>query len=737
MTRSVLTTVVFASWALVAVDLRARQHWAYRAPVRPTPPLVDGRRAPPIDAFVRRRLEAEGLSASPSASRPELIRRLCLDLGGLPPTASEVESFVTDDSPDAYEKIVDRLLASPRFGERWAQPWLDLARYADSNGFQADQIRESWPYRDWVVAALATDMPFDRFSIEQLAGDLLPDATPGQRVATGFHRTVPCNVEAGVHPEANRTDQLLDRVNTTGTVWLGVTLECAQCHDHKYDPFTMVDYYRLFAYFNNTPLEVRNASGKGVQFDFWGPKLSLPLAPLLAERKKRLEQAARELRGRRTKLLADTAVRDKWEKEVASRDDLPEPVAKALRKTAVKRSKKERRVVAAHFAKRHRPLRDLDAEIAGRRKELAAIRPPSTLVMVEMEQPRETHVLARGSYLEKGERVETGTPAALPPLPADSPPNRLGLARWLVDGSNPLVARVTVNRWWAELFGRGIVATLEDFGSRGDRPTHPEVLDWLAVDLVESGWSMKRLLRQIVSSGTYRQSSRIRPEMIERDPRNELLARASRFRMSAEMIRDNALAVSGLLSARIGGSPVMPYQPPGIWRHVGRGGPTWTEAKDESRYRRGIYIVHRRAAPYPSLVNFDAPDRGACTVARARTNTPLQALTLLNDPAYVEAALALAVRILQESASSADEERVRHAFLLVLGRWPTDGESATVSRLVAERAHRLSSDSKAVKQLLDVGGVFRPPGNLIRSEVATWFYVASVLLNLDETITRE
>jgi len=896
-------------------------HWAYVPPQRPVvpEPVNGGRIGNAIDQFVAERLKKEGLTASPGADRVTLIRRLSFDLTGLPPAPDEVASFVADKSPDAYEKVVDRLLASPRFGERWARPWLDLARYADSNGFQADQLRDSWAFRDWVIDALNDNMPFDQFSIEQLAGDLLPDATLDQKIATGFHRTVTCNVEAGVHPEANRTDQVVDRVNTTGTVWLGTTMECSQCHDHKYDPFSMRDYYGLFAYFNNTPLEVEGKGG--VSFDFYGPKMDLPLPPAEASARAALVsekvELSKALASARTTALANrdemiaglreqidaaakgqsgwtvaevtahegtggeafNVIKDgsvlvmgevpdkttyslklkspggkvgairvealtnnqlpgkgpgrgdpvrsnfilseiraviggekvgfaaaradfsqvRWDVKnaidgdsktgwaiapefgkahwasfvlarpvetdagdeidveleqlfgggrtigcvrisVAGQDvetmEVPDAVQKLLMKEG-KRTAKDDQTIDDYLAGLDPDVKRLSTGVAAIKTQLKELEPPSTLVMVEMEKPRETFILNRGNYLSPGDRVQPATPAVLHPIDPGLPKNRLGMARWLMSTDNPLVARVTVNRWWAEIFGRGIVATVEDFGTQSEPPTHPEVLDWLAMEFMESGWDMKHVLRLIVTSATYRQESHMTPELLEKDPANHWLARAPRYRYDAETIRDNALAVSGMLSTKMGGEPVMPHQPTGIWRQIGRNEPKWTDATNEDRYRRGVYVVWRRAAPYPSFVNFDGGDRSACVVGRPRTNTPLQALTLLNDPVYVELALALASRVLEERPDADDEQRIEHAFKLVLSRAPNAAEVATLQTLLNAKQEKFLADPGAAK--IVVAGeniVFKAPKSVSEEDLAAWFFVTNALLNLDETITR-
>jgi mono/diheme cytochrome c family protein len=623
-------------------------HWAYVKPVRATPPAVRDTAWPrsPVDRFILARLEKEGLRPAPEADRATLLRRVSLDLTGLPPTPAEVDAFVADPSPDAYEKVVERLLASPHFGERWARPWLDLARYADSHGFQRDDLRPLWPYRDWVIRALNADLPFDRFTLEQLAGDLLPGATREQKIATGFHRSAPTNVEAGSEPEETRVNQVFDRVNTTATVWLGTTLECAQCHDHKYDPFSQKDYYRLFAFFNNTAVEADRAKPDVPgSIRFLGPYLTFP-----------------------------------------------GPSAGAGRKAG----------------------------------------PVRTLVMQELPAPRKTTVFARGDYRAPGEAVRPGAPAVLPRLP-DGPLNRLMLARWLVDRDNPLVARVTVNRWWAELFGRGIVATLEDFGAKGGPPTHPELLDWLAVELMDGGWSMKKVLRTVVLSATYRQSSRLTPLLRARDDQNKLYARGPRFRMDAEMIRDNALTAAGLLSRQAYGPPVQPYQPDGLWVKIGGDKVEYVISPGADRYRRGVYVVWKRAAPYPSLVAFDATARLTCTVKRSRTNTPLQALTLLNDPVYVEAAMALALRVVTETPKADVDERARHAFRLCLAREPRDVERKALRKLYEAQREADRSNLPKVRELF---ATFPVPPDVPLEELAAWYAVATALLNLDETITK-
>ncbi len=665
-------------------------HWAYAAPARPDLPALDhggawARNA--VDAFVLARLDDAGLAPAVEADRERLLRRVFLDLVGLPPSIEAIDAFLADDRPDAFERVVDELLASPAFGERWARPWLDAARYADSNGFQRDGHRQLWAFRDWVIDALNADMPFDHFTVEQIAGDLLPDAGNAQRIATGFHRATTVNVEAGVDQEQDRVNAVLDRVNTTGTVWLGTTLECAQCHDHKYDPFTQREYYQLFAFFNNTPLET--SGHDGARREFTGPRITLPqtaeeraMRDRLREEKKALEKRIGEL-----------------EKQQAAGDD----------------------------------LESTRGELEELEKRLAQTRPDSSLVMVELDDPRPTNVFTRGSFLTPGEPVDAATPAALHPLPGDAPRNRLGLARWLVDPANPLMARVTVNRWWGELFGRGLVPSLEDFGTRAPRPSHPMLLDWLATELVRDRWSRKRAIRRLVTSATYRQSSRVSPEKLQRDPENRLLSRGARFRLDAERIRDNALAISGQLCRTMGGPPVRPPQPPDVWRVTGVVDNTYRASEGEDRDRRGVYVVWRRSSPYPSFVNFDAPDRTACVVERPRTNTPLQALTLLNDPVYVEAASAFAKRVLSETRGAPLDVRLTLAFRLAVTRRPTASELALLGRALEREIERAREDPKRVRATL---GDRRAPEGVTREELVAWIHIATVLLNLDETITR-
>jgi len=909
-----------------AVSPPATKHWAYVRPRRPVPLEV---RNPawvrnPVDRFVLARLEAEGLSPSADAAKETWIRRLSLDLIGLPPALEEVDDFLSDKSADAYETVVDRLLASPHYGERWARPWLDLARYADTNGYEKDNARTMWKYRDWVIDALNRDLSFRDFTIEQIAGDMLPGATAGQRIATGFHRNTLLNQEGGVDDEEARFETLLDRVNTTSTVWLGTTLACAQCHNHKFDPFTQKEYYQFLAFFDHAEYEILKL-GQG---ESWvvEPELLLPTpeqektsreiqaekaelqsrietsTPELEEDQLRWEEAMRgaaadwtplspreieslggaaltllddrsilaggsnpeadtyvarascpvpegneirEIRAVRLEVLEHPtlpgggpgrdsegnfflsafeveagserlrfaeAIADDWQegyeiKRVLSEagDDggwaidrtpskvplvrqavfVPEGPVRCEGATLTFRLKHEMRRAARNIGRfrisvtgsddpariarlpaRLRPVLDVPpsdrseeekaalarvhrsltpllepvrARIAELEEELVALGIVNALVMRERqdyERPS-TPLRVRGSFMSPGERVYAEVPAALHPLAPDQMPNRLGLARWLVDEENPLVARVTVNRLWEELFGRGLVETSEDFGVQGSPPSHPELLDWLATEFMQQGWSIKSVLRTLVNSATYRQSSSVTPELWERDSYNRLLARGPRFRADSEMVRDIHLAASGLLNRKIGGPSVFPYQLEGIWNRP-YSEERWLLSDSKDRYRRGIYTYVRRTSPYPSLVAFDAPSREVCTARRVRTNTPLQALTTLNDPAFFEAAQHLAKRMATEAGPLASD-RVVHGFRLCLSRKPNSDEMREVLAYHSDERERFAEDLEAalavVEEQWEPGPDIADLAGL--ADLAAWTMVANVLLNLDETVTKE
>jgi mono/diheme cytochrome c family protein len=678
-------------------------HWAFVAPQRPAVPQVSDAAwaVNPIDSFVRARLDKAGISPSPEADRITLIRRVSLDLTGLPPTPSEVEAFLGDARPDAYERVVERLLASPHFGERWARPWLDLARYADSNGYSIDAPRSIWKYRDWVIGALNRDQPFDEFVVDQLAGDLRPGATLAQRVATGFHRNTPINQEGGIDLEQFRVESVVDRVNTTATAFLGLTLGCAQCHDHKYDPISQREYYQFFAFFNSVDEpEVEFASDAD---------------------KARREAVRREIAAYHDKLTAghpEIVQKElEWEKtlKLAFKQGLEPALKDAFDRPIEKRTESQWRGLYELFLSRSPDYRAERAAI----KTLRAREPKfeTSMVVQERKTPRPTFIHIGGDFTRHGAQVTPSVPAVLPPLePAEKArPTRLDLARWLVDPDNPLTARVTVNRFWQAYFGRGLVETENDFGTQGAPPSHPELLDWLASELVARGWSTKTMHRQIVTSRTYRQSSRARRELAQVDPANRLMARQSRLRLDAEAIRDSALAVSGLLSAKIGGPSVFPPQPEGVMT-LGQMNRPWVASTGPDRHRRGLYTFFWRATPFPGLTDFDAPNAIQACTRRNRSNTPIQALTLLNDLAFVECAQALATRMIDETDCD-ENRRIECAFRLCVGRAPTTHESATVAALLDdERAESGEGSSR---------------------ERSAWTTAARVLLNLDEFITRE
>lgn len=708
-------------------DPAVATHWAFVPPVRPALPSVSdpkwGRN--PIDRFVLARLEREHLQPSPEADRVTLIRRVSLDLIGLPPTPEEVDAFVADPRPDAYEQLVDRLLSSPHFGERWARPWLDLARYADSNGYSIDAPRSIWKYRDWVIEALNRDKPFDEFTIDQIAGDLRPQATLEQKVATGFHRNTPINQEGGIDVEQFRVESIVDRVATTATAFLGLTIGCAQCHDHKFDPISQREYYQLFAFFNNVD----------------EPQLEFATAEQLAHRASIHAQIAAFHKTLASQYPDLKEKMRRWESNLdpAFKTAQPDELKAAFDKPIDKRTESQRRGITELFLARDPSFKELYRQVAGLRAKEPTV--ATTLVVRERTQPRETHMHLGGDFTRKGDRVFPAVPAVLPKLVSSNGEsgNRLDLARWLVDPANPLTARVTMNRLWQAYFGLGLVETENDFGTQGTPPTHPELLDWLAIELVDGGWSLKRMHRRIVTSLTYRQSSKARSDVDSVDPGHRLLARQSRLRLDAEMIRDASLAASGLLSPRVGGPSVFPPQPEGVMSQ-GQMNREWRPSIGPDRYRRGLYTYFWRATPHPALIVFDAPNAVQACTRRIRSNTPLQALLLLNDQASFEFAQALAARVLGEAAS--DDKRIVRAFRLCLSREPTAGERQRLRTLLADERLAAATESAPTAE----NAVARPtrtpsstatgPGDSSR-EQAAWTTVARVLLNLDEFITRE
>ncbi len=930
-------------------------HWAWAPPKRAEPPAVTHTAWPrtPIDRFILARLEREGLQPSPEADKTTLLRRLTYDLTGLPPTPAEVDAFLNDHSPDAYEKRVDALLASPRYGERMAMPWLDAARYADTHGYHIDSVRGMWPWRDWVINAFTRNLPFDQFVVDQLAGDLVPNATRDQKVASGFNRNHMINFEGGAIADEYQVEYVIDRVEATSSAFMGLTMGCARCHTHKFDPITHKEFYQFYAFFNNVPergLDGRNgnadpvllltspvqdarlaelgtaiaaaeraladaviaplqaewetslarsgpvvtngltahyeldgsfsdisgryqhgrtvagdptfetgrvgrtasfdgdtevsfgnvgafdraeafslavwlrgrgklpmavfqkverAGGRGYELGFddvvlsgvqrWAARLTIALTSDGPERAIQIRTRDRfrlgdwyhvamtyDGSGKASGLKLSVngipatidVVRDALGDSIATSaplrvgskaigkpfngqiDDLRlynrvltaaeiETLAIHDASRAIvsgvrgKRSPAEAAEVREYFLTQaapeslraqYRELKRLQTEKQDLERTI-----PTAMVMGELATPRETFVLARGDYRNKTEKVEPGVPSMLPSLPKDAPANRLTLAKWLVDPAHPLTSRVAVNRFWQMYFGYGIVKTQEDFGVQGEPPVHPELLDWLATEFVRSKWDVRALQRLIVTSATYRQSSKVTRALLEKDPENRLLARAPRTRMPAEMIRDTALSVSGLLNPAIGGPSVFPYQPAGLWEEMAFGEGFTAQAYEQDHgadlYRRGMYTFWKRTVPPASLAAFDAPDREKCAARRVLTNTPLQALVLLNDPTYVEAARALAERVSLEAGGN-DTARVEYAFRLATSRRPTVNETAVLRELLRTSRASYRRDRQAAQALLTVGESPRRT-KIDAAELAAWTTVASTILNLDETITRQ
>ena len=893
-------------------------HWSFEGPLRPSTPetiRADWARNP-IDALVLKRLEAEGLQPSEAASLETLIRRVSLDLTGLPPSIAEVDAFLADESPTAYESVVDRLLTQSGYGEHMAARWLDAARYADTNGYQTDAERDMWRWRDWVIDAFNSNKPFDEFTIEQLAGDMLPNATLDQIVATGFNRNHRGNGEGGIVEEEYAVEYVVDRVDTTSTVWLGITMGCARCHDHKYDPFTQKEFYGMFAYFNNvpekgkafkygnsppfvkapTPIQQEQLAALSAEIDalkrqhstlieeskqarrawenevaasptdwsddrnqvaafsdvagqsfdgtrsvdlgdvanfsfydrfsasawirptspdgaivsrtkdVWGEEdtqgnpgwgfyikdgnlqVNLVLRWLddslriASEPKVALDEwqhVAFTYDGTRLasglqiyingKPVAKTIIRDEMNQEIKSKEPLrvgrglglgfaglldgvsvwdraltPEEIEVAAVRDRIdqlvaippdKRSPAAQRKLdqayanqfgVGHLTALTKKTRDLEDE---RQSFIDSI--PTVMVMREREVPRKTYRLDRGAYDAPAEEVAPTVPAVLAKQP---PRTRLEFARWVGSRENPLTARVTVNRFWQMFFGTGIVKTVEDFGSQGEWPTHPQLLDWLAVEFMESGWDVKHILKTVVTSATYRQSSRTNADSIERDPENRLLARGPRLRLPAEAIRDQALAIAGLLVEKTGGPSVNPYQPQGLWTDLA-GGSDYEVGQGEDLHRRGLYTFWKRAVPPPSMMNFDSAGREACTVRTTRTNTPLQALNLMNDYGFIEPARALAARAFREAGES-PEDRLSYAFRLSTARRPNASELAVLVDGFQNQRSRFQSDPSAATALLEQGN-FKVDDSLPSAEWAAYTTMASLILNLDETITKE
>jgi hypothetical protein len=708
-----------------------QNHWAFIPPRRPELPAVQNEAWPsnPIDHFILARLEKEKMHPAPEASRETLIRRVTLDLTGLPPTVAEVDAFLADRSPVAYEKVVDRLLASPRYGERMVLEWLEAARYSDTNGYQTDGTRAMWPWRDWVIDALNKNMPFDQFTVEQIAGDMLPNATVPQKIASGFHRNHMLNGEGGRIAEESRVDYVVDRVDTTATVWLGLTAACARCHDHKYDPISQKEYYRLYAYYNN----IAESGGVDRRNSTAAPVLEMPTpeqTARIAKGTKRVAELEQEIADISERLL--TADLD-WERELA-KQKLPDKLSKITQLDPGKRTTEQRKELVDYYVKDAPELKDLRQDLLAARRALTAAQNAVliTMVMEERKEPRDTFVLIRGLYNKYGEKVGPGLPAALPPMPPGVSNNRLGLARWLVDRNNPLTARVTVNRMWQTFFGAGIVKTAEDFGSQGDLPVHPELLDWLATEFIKK-WDVKALHRLIVTSASYRQSSHVTPELLDRDPGNRLLTRGPRLRLSSFAIRDQALALSGLLVEKRGGPPVKPYQPPGIWEEFSFNFNRYTQDHGEALYRRSLYMFWRRSVGPTTL--FDTAPRQVCTVRSERTNSPLHALSLFNDTAFMEAARVWAERLMKQGGKR-PEERLALAFRMATSRQPTTAEREVLLKGFSRLLSQYRADPEAARKLVSVGE-FPRDQSLDVAELAANAGVVSLILNLDEVMTKE
>ncbi len=722
-------------------DAERRKHWAFQAVKEVAPPSAgdDKTVRNPIDRFVLAKLEQEGVTPSPEADRVTLLRRAHFDLTGLPPTPGQAERFLSDERPEAYERLVDELLRSPHYGERWALPWLDAARYADSAGYERDPLRPyAWRWRQWVIEALNRDQPFDEFTVEQIAGDLLPAATVDQRVATGFLRNGIKNREAGTKVGEKRFEEVLDRINTVGTVWLGLTVGCAQCHDHKFDPLSQQEFYQLFALFNNA-----------VERDVIAPlpgQVGPYLRDLPAYRTKR-RQIVEEygIRGlqqtwREQMILAmdKPGVRTDWDHSVTEWRAANDRADWLMRSSDDKLSEFEREKITDWFVGRNGPDLSKDKPTSAKLKEaakkLSELRadlhePSRAYTIIERDEPVATHIALRGDWRAAGVEVAAGPPSALPRFESSDEPARLRFARWIASGDNPLTARVAVNRIWQELFGAGLVRTPDDFGLQSEPPSHPRLLDWLASEFVKRGWSQKELIRLIVTSATYRRASHHRTDLAESDPENKLLARQSRLRLQAELLRDNALAVSGLLNPRIGGESIRPPQPAGI-AELSYSKKAWEADSGPERYRRGLYIFFRRTSPYPMLMNFDAPTTLVTAVKRTRSNTPLQALNLLNDPVFGEAAQALAIRTLSEV--EAPDARLDRMFRLCLSREPEATEKDRLETYLAMQRRILETEPEAASKLApyEIEGVEA-------IELAAWTGLARGLMNLDEFLTRE
>jgi hypothetical protein len=717
------------------------EHWAYVKPVRPqVPPLTPIPSPPrgeggtwvrnPIDNFIAIQHAKHGFRSSLEADRVTLVRRLSFDLIGLPPSPEDVDPFLNDKTPEAYEKLVAKLLDSKHFGERMALYWLDLVRYADTGGYHSDNHRDVALYRDYVIDAFNKNKPFDQFTIEQLAGDLLPNATLEQRIASGYNRLLMTTEEGGAQPKEYAAKYAADRVRNVSVVWLASTMGCCECHDHKFDPFRTKEFYSLGAFFADVQ---EKPVGRQDQTQLPSPQQAAELKQLdakIAELKKKLHEPSKEL----------DAVQVKWEEELKGKKpgkEFPKPVLAILAIEPDKRNPKQKQTVFEYFRSVTPQLKDIQTPLAETQKRRDALNAVIPITLLSMSgQPRTMRVLPRGNWLDdSGEIVQPEVPAALGKLGFDRRANRLDLAKWLVSPDNPIAARVFVNRLWKIAFGSGLVKSLDDFGSQGAPPTHPQLLDWLAVEFQQSGWNVKHMLTLIVTSATYRQSSVGTKDLHERDPGNLWLARQNRFRLDAEFVRDNALAVAGMLSPHVGGPSVRPAQPAGYWSFLNFPVREWQKDRGEQEYRRGLYIYWCRSFLHPYLLAFDAPSREECTVERPRSSTPVQALVLLNDPNFVEAARVFAEKIVHEGGQS-NEQRFTFAYRRALSRLARPDEIKVLTELLDKHRAEFVKDKQAAKKLLSVGD-WPQPKDLDPVELAAWTSVARVILNLNETMIRD
>lgn len=705
------------------------QHWAYVKPVRHTPPTPKNAAwsKNPVDAFVADAHDKNGYTPAPAADRVTLARRLAFDLTGIPPTPADLEGFLKDASPQAYEAYVDRLLNSKHFGERMAVLWLDAVRYADTGGYHSDNHRDVWLFRDYVINSFNNNKPFDRFTIEQLAGDLLPDATNEHRIASGYNRMLMTTEEGGAQAKEYTAKYAADRVRNASNAWLGATLGCAECHNHKYDPYTTKDFYSFAAFF----ADVRETAV--------GRQAQTPIATRMQSSElKNIDVSIGVLKTAIATATIPAEVLTAWE-TTAKQDSkgLPKPVADALAVEPAKRTDAQKKTLADH----HR--NNIALETVAFRKELAHVTArrdeltkeiPSTLVSMT-GPPRTIRVLPRGNWLDdSGEVVQPNVPSFLGALDKKDRATRMDLATWMISPENPLTARVFVNRLWKVAFGLGLVRNLDDFGTQGTLPTHPELLDWLATEFVRTKWDVKGMLKLMVLSQTYQQSSVTPKALRERDPSNTWLARQNRFRLDAEFIRDNALAVAGLLTTKIGGPSSKPYQPAGYWSYLNFPRREWQADTNNDQYRRGLYTYWCRSFLHPSLAAFDAPSREECTNERTRSSTPIQALVLLNDPTYVEAARVFAGKILRDGGADTTA-RIQYAYRATLSRPATAAEVAVLSKLLEEHQKAFAADAAGAKALLSVGLAPVPQGSN-PTELAAWTSLSRVLFNLHEMVTR-